>query len=783
MTCFTNKCIWLLVFSYLLSFLGIVETSSSGKIDTSQLDSIWNNYLMFGDAPKGKLKSISSMLDSFALEQKPIISKRIEKPKEFKAEKVKINEFVEPENKVEKFLTELDDIKIEGINGRTYFPENVKKLDELPKPVYLERSKVVSLLAKDKNLDLFTNDNLPPEYDFLESIVSLNNKTLEMSGLNLLQGFVSDIDSICRLSVKWFENYPKFVQVLRKIDNQILGYYKPKNKGSDLSSGKKVRLSRRFTNDWINFLNLLKTIEIDSKTYRQNRRMLRKFKEINHKDLKQYRRNIYNELQLFNNLLLSIILKLSFYIQYIVYFPNTGKLFGKKEDYGYISQFKKEYQKQFSNEQNDLIKLNRIDIYVNRIPGNILKEVRTSISSCSGVVQILHGYGIYLDSTPSDIISLYLQFKRITRILLNVYNSETNHIFEKSKSNHNVLLKDLRSNYDNNNEYSKHIFDQKFVPNKIGFKPFQIQEEDHKVQEKRRLQNPKHKVNCSNINKDPTEIKFNFLSKESAEKFFNENERNLFYLISQDLTAHQLKKGMELNISKKRPSGASGLIIFSQKYDIESEYDCTAKILHNGNVEINFNKNMLSGFSDRIRTWFTNTYLKHFYNNNKNNTIPLQFKLIIACPYVTPKNCMQNNCDGMNDVYMLIYLVGKLKGYDDDWKIVTEFNAITGDTSMQWKIASILIPDIQSHVGKMCPVQANSLKSEILKTSRRVVFKNPLEFEDLSEEFRYENSNIKRSIIRNCLNYVQEETVIEFETNDGRDHGMAICKNNHLYIS
>ncbi|KAL3128781.1 putative signal peptide-containing protein [Cryptosporidium hominis] len=783
MTCFTSRCTQILVFSCFLCFFAAVE-SSVNKIDTSELDSIWNNDLILGNAPNGKLKSISSMLDSFALEQKPVISKNIEKPKEVKTKNIIKNESVKPVTKVEKPLKEIVDIIVEKeINERTYFPENVKKLDDLPKPSYLERSKVLSLLSKDMSLDLFTNENLPPEYSFLESIVSINNKTLEMSGLDLLQGFVSDIDSICRLSVKWFENYPKFVKVLRKVDSRISGHYIPESKENHSNSGQKTRLSRRFTNDWINFLNLLKTIEIDSKTYRQNRRMLRKYKEINHKDLKQYRRNIYNELQLYNNLLLSILLKLSFYIQYIVYFPNTGKLFGGNEDYSYNSQFKKKYQKQLSDENDELIKLNRIDIYVNRIPSDILREVRTSISSCSGVVKILHGYGIHLDSTPNDIISLYLQYKRITRILLNIYNSETSHLFEKHSSNNNLSSINFKSNYDNYGKRSKHIFDQNFVPNKIGFKPFQIQEEKQKFQEKRKPQKSKHIENFSNVNKDPTELKFNYLSKESVEKFVNENERNLFQLINQDLTTNKFNKETGLSISKKRPSGASGLIIFSQKYNVESEYDCTAKVLHNGNVEINFNKNILSGFSGKISTWFKNNYLKHFYNNKKNNLIPLQFKLMIACPYAISNHCMQNNCGGLNDVFMLIYLVGRLKGYYDDWKIVTEFNSITADTNMQWKIVSILIPDIQSHLGKMCPVQSNSLKSQVLKTSRQVVFKSPVQFENLSEEFKYENANIKESIIRNCLNYVQEETVIEFLTKDGGDDGVAICRNNHLYIS
>ncbi|POM82311.1 hypothetical protein CmeUKMEL1_01760 [Cryptosporidium meleagridis] len=783
MTCFKGRHTVALVFSCLLCFFALVE-SSVNKIDTSELDSFWSNDLILGNAPNGKLKSISSMLDSFALEQKPVMSKNVEKPKEVKTEKIIKNEPVKPVTKVEEPLKEAVDIIIEEkeINERTYFPQNVKKLDDLPKPLYLERSKVLSLLSKDESLNLFTSENLPPEYSFLDNIVAINNKTLGMSGLDLFQGFVSDIDSICRLSVKWFENYPKFVKVLREVDRRISGHYIPESKENHSNSDQKTRLSRRFTNDWINFLNLLKTIEIDSKTFRQNRRMLRKYKEINHKDLKQYRRNIYNELQLFNNLLLSILLKLSFYIQYIVYFPNTGKLFGGNEDYGYNSQFKKVYQRQISDEHDELIKLNRIDIYVNRIPSDILKEVRTSISSCSGVIQILHGYGINLDSTPNDIISLYLQYKRITRILLNIYNSETSHLFEKHNSNSNFSSIDFKSKNGNYNKPYKHIFHQNFVQNKIGFRPFQIQEEKQKYPEKRKFQKSKHTENFSNVNNDPTELKFNYLSKESAEKFVNEKERNLFQLINQNLATHKFNKETGLSISNKRQSGAPGLIIFSQKYDFESEYDCTAKILHNGNVEINFNKNILSDFSGKITTWFKNNYLQNFYNK-KNNPIPLQFKLMIACPYVISNHCMQKNCGGLNDVYMLVYLVGRLKGYNDDWKIVTEFNSITADTNTQWKIVSILISDIRSHLGKMCLVQANSLKSQVLKTSRHVFFKNPVQFESLSEEFNYENANFKESIIRNCLNYVPEETVIEFSTQDGRDDGMAICRNNHLYIS
>ncbi|OII72719.1 uncharacterized protein cubi_01669 [Cryptosporidium ubiquitum] len=768
---------------------------SSSEIDTYKLDDIWNYDLISNNPPKGKLKSISSILDSMSLEQRGISGTKISKFEEKKAEntkeegksqKPKIT--VEKSTDIEK-IPELEDIivkkessqgKIEiekkEINGRSYFPINIQKLNDLPSPIPLEKSDIVSLLSKDKNLDSYTNIILSPKYDFLENIVCINNSTLEMSGMNLFQGFVSDIDSICRLSVKWFESYPKFVKVLRTTEDKISGKYRPNIEEMNFNSSQKVRLSRRFTNDWINFLNLLKTIEIDSKTYRHNRRMLRKYKEINHKDLKQYHRNIYNELQLFNNLLLSILLKLSFYIQYIVYFPNTGKLFDQKEDYSYLSQFKEKYRKRLSNE-DEILKLNKIDIYVNAIPKDILKKVRTTISSCSGVVKILHEYGVHSDSTPSNIISLYLQYKRITRILLNIYNNETNRQSEKFNTN------------GNNYEYSDNIFDQKFIPNKIGFKPFQTQVEGPKIQGKIKQEKLKHKEDYSGVTKNHIELKFNYLSKESVDKFSNENERNLFYLISQDLTNNKLNKGMNFHIVKKRPSGASGLVIFSQKYNLESEYDCGARILPNGKIEIDFNKNLLAGFSDKITIWFKNNYLKYFYNkyqenhsNFKQTSIPLQFKLMIACPYVTSNNYMQSQYGGMNDVYMLIYLVGKLKGYNDDWKIVTEFNSITNDTNLQWKIVSILIPDIQSHVGKMCPVQASLLKSKVLKTSRHVVFKSPMEFDHFSEEFKYENSNIKRSIIRNCLNYIEEETMIEFLTNNGKDSGMAICRNSNLYV-
>lgn len=804
--------ILLLVFACLVVRQGVAE-SALDKINTPDLDYIWKLDTL-ENVQKGKIKSILSILDGLARENEDFRGKSVgpaEKPGGLLS-RLEATQEKEPASTAAEGLTPRpgdssvekaalrespersqlpgEEEEEEGVNKRSYFPGNVKTVGDLPKPVHFERSAVVSLLAKDKDLE----SRLGEDSSFqcgssLSSIVSISNKTEEMPAQDLFRGFVSDVDSICRISAKWFESYPRFVQVLRRTDDKISG--RPGAAGTRRSSGsgRGVRLSRRFTNEWVEFLGQLGTVVIDSKSYRRIRRELRTYKEINHKDLEQYRRNVYNELQLFNHLLLSILAKLSFYIQYVVYFPSTGKLFGREDCRNYTGQFKEGYLKQLSSESG-LLKLSRMDIYVNKIPRKSLEEVRTSVSSCSGVVKLLHEYGIRPDSTPSAVISLYLQFKRVTRILLNIYNSETDSRAGNPGGGDSAHRLSKKGPSPDGAKGQGRLFDQTLVPNKIGFRPFQTQTQTQArgkgggggAEDRRTERRPTapHPTN------DRAELDFSYVSKESALKLQGEGERSLFQLIRQDLSANQLSKiANPVEIADKRPSGTPGLVIFTQKLDMQThpQHECGAKIMQNGQVEISFQRNLLSGFGDKISSWFKHNYLKHFQASRSGDTIPLQFKLVIACPYVASKACMRNQCGGIHDVYMLVYLVGKLKEYNDEWKIVTEFNAITGDTRLQWKIASILVPDIRSQAEGMCPVQTGSLKSQALKESKHVVFKSPLRFSSFPELFKHENANVKKSILRNCLNYVEEGTTIEFLTNNGRNRAKATCRNSNIYLN
>lgn len=793
---FTEKCILLMILTCLVVRLSAVE-SSSNKLDTSALDYIWNANLLENQS-KSEMKTISSILNRISPEDEQLEKKLAGPGKESLRPKPETTRREEPADAPSNGTTRLEDFsaknralqehpelsllydeKEEGVNRRSYFPEGIKTMEDLPRPIHLKKSEVASLLAE--NLDLDSDSCIGSDLslgdDFISSIVSISNKTEKIPALELFRGFVSDVDSICRISTKWFESYPKFVKVLRRTDHKISGKLGATKVGRSPGNGQQVRLSRRFTNEWISFLGQLKTIVIDSKSYRWRRRELRNYKEINHKDLEQYRRNVYNELQLFNHLLLGILSKLSFYIQYVVYFPSTGRLFGREERRDYLSQFKESYYKRLSDEDS-LLKLSRMDIYVNKIPRNALEEVRTSVSSCSGVVKLLHKYGVRSDSTPRAVISLYLQYKRVTRILLNIYNSETDSRIKKPGDED---YESYRSSKDSSPTKSKdNIFDQTLVPNKIGFRPFQTRGEGSLSEERR----AERRLGSTDAN-DRIELDFNYVSKDSALKLQNGIERNLFHLIKQDLSDNQLNKEAILGvIADKRPSGTPGLVIFTQKSDMQTaQHECGAKIMQNGKVEISFRRNFLSSFGGKIASWFRSNYLKHFQESHNGDTIPLLFKLVIACPYVISRNCMQSQCGGIHDVYMLVYLVGKLKEYDDKWKIVTEFNAITRDTGLQWKIASILVPDIRSQAERMCPVQTGSLKSQALKESKHVVFKSPFEFSSFSQLFKHENANIKRSIVRNCLNYIEEETTIEFSTGHGKENAKATCRNSHLYVN
>ncbi|KAJ1604935.1 putative signal peptide-containing protein [Cryptosporidium canis] len=807
MTRLSKRWTLFVVLTCLAVLLGTSESAIS-KIDTSDLTNIWSLDFMDGNTSK-KIKSISSMLDELAAgdgnsnvrkttlprgpgPEAPKTKTSKDESRDISGTMVELGDFaldkaIADQKIEEKREEKREEEEEEGINKRSYFPENVKRLEDLRRPDHYERAAVVSLLSKDRGLDLYSGVKLSSEYDFVASIVSISNRTEEMSAIDLFQGFVLDVDSICRISSRWFESYPRFVHVLRRTDDKISGKYQER-RSNDQASSQRVRLSRRFTNDWVNFLSNMRTIVINSKSYRRNRRLLRKYKKIDHMNLEQYRNNIYNELQLFNHLLLNILEKLSFYIQYIVYFPNKGKLFAKKEDNDYLSQFKESYYKKLSNEGN-LLKINRMDIYVNRIPGKTLKELRTSISSCSEVVGLLHDYGITPDSTPADVISLYLQYKRITRILLNIYSSEADRQFIRANSHSSSLggpcpSSDQASRHGQSSTYS--AFDQMYVPNKVGFRPFQTQREAPKAPSPPR--NAAEQAPSSG--KARAKLEFNYLSKESAEKMFSQDERDLFHLIEHDLIRNQLAKRGNFAIAEKRPSGASGLVIFSQKH-AQSENGVGAQIMQNGQVRIYFNGRLLTDFEEKIIAWFKVHYFKSLRGiqtesspTRESEIIHLEFKLIIACPHVISRSCMQNgqNC-GINDVYMLVYLVGRLRGRDNDWKIVTEFNAITEEPRKQWRLVSILIPGIQSHLGGMCPIQASSLKYQALQSSKHVEFESPVGFKDFYEQFKYENNYPEQSILRNCLNYVQEGTTIRFSTNNGKSYdGVAICKDGQIHF-
>ena len=99
---------------------------------------------------------------------------------------------------------------------------------------------------------------------------------------------------------------------------------------------------------------------------------------------------------------------------------------------------------------------------------------------------------------------------------------------------------------------------------------------------------------------------------------------------------------------------------------------------------------------------------------------------------------------------------------------------------------SILVPGIKSNVGKMCIVQSPFLPKEILNVSNEISIQTKNIYLEISDELKFENSDIEKSIIRNCLNYVDEGTHVEFLLKNGeisKRTGLAVCKNNELLFN
>ncbi|KAF7458157.1 putative integral membrane protein [Cryptosporidium felis] len=748
--------------------------------NASEVYSIWDPVVILTEGSGTAPKTIANILNDLAVESQGKL--RDINPK--KTSKKELGRSFDGEPPLERGLAESGDIITEtrkseikkGEDSKSshersepviYLPESLE-ISSLKRPRHISLREVASLLLREDHLEQNMDGLIYYKYDFHGNLVSIRNTTLEMPALGLLQSLIFDVDSTCRLSLEWFKSYPGFVEILERSRSEEY---------SDSEVSMESKLSRKFSKSWLKIFVGLRTLRVDSETYSRSRRALKKAGGSRNEGSVSYTSDIQNELYLFNSALLEIFSKLNYYIPFIVYFPNTGRLFNSQEENG--SDAKERAPKSDRIPKTvDPSRLKKVDIYVNRIPKKVLKEIRTSISSCYEAQKLLLEFGISTKNTPVEIISLFLQLRRITRILLNIYKSEVKRLggFRSTTRNPGNPLGE-------NLEYSKqqHIFasEQKLVPNSVGFKLLQQTSGDinrGNISEKKSQKTSQ----VAKAHSRPQSLQFNYLSKETVNKFYSQSERNLHQLLYSDLSL-RLDKGF--GIVEKRPSGAPGLIIYSQKYPEETSFDCIIHI-NDGNFNFIFQNEYVESFKDKIQSWFKSNYLNQNSKPKNNSKIPLQFKLAVACPYVTPSHkYMQKTCGAMGDVFLMVYLVGKIKG-SHDWKLVAEFSELTNDTSLEWKIISMLIPGIDSELGNMCLVQTASLQSELLKSSRRVVIRSHIDFEDAAEELRYESGQINKSIIRNCLNYVDEGTMIEFltQSNGDEDTRIAVCRQNKLYF-
>ncbi|KAH8739048.1 hypothetical protein FG386_003681 [Cryptosporidium ryanae] len=772
--------IWVLFFAFFLTERNVLSheirentTFSPDKLDVE----LWNNDIYIGDN-NYTIKTIAEILESnvsnivtnftnkniqninYTVESNNHIDYEISD--KYNATNIKHTNYFDKKN--QKYHTKL--------NNKRRSKIDVYKLYRLPAPEK-RTIKEIKYLLNLNNIEFGIDNTYLENNELYDDIVYIRNSTINISGEDLLRNFIFDSDSICRLSIQWFERYPRYINIMRENQNSL-----NIDKNTHNSSN---NIKRSFIDKWINILKQLKTLEINENSFNSYKSYIKKQAKDDPTRFRKYHKNISVELHTFNILLMKLLSKLGYYMPYILYFPKTGnmnKIFcGNKENncemnINAINSNNAKY------EDNILRNINKVDLFMNEISSEIIESVYLALSSCSSVIEIILKYGVENNNTPKEIITLFIQYKKIVRILLGVLSHKDNNKKNRLIS-HDVKQRPIESSYSfNQNEY----------PNKIGFKPHSMNID---------IRNNYNK-NIKNItNNQIMKVEFNFVSENEVKLFCSNNELNFYNKIKNDVLIQVNKElNSSSNLDVSRPNGLSGLVLYDQKYSEESQYDCTLNIkkdvdgstnitINNISSDDSLSKDIVRLFKDDILGWFKLYYFdrllldermsKDYFNSNEINIL-LQLKLLIACTYLS------NNYIGMNNLgnsYTLIYLIGRAKNIiPSEWNIVTKFNRININTESQINFLSVIIPSIKNDIKGMCLLQNMNNNNKVPKYIRE---SSNFTFEKTYlSNFELENQNISKSIIKNCLNYIDNGTVIKYIFNDGNKY--LKCVDGNLII-
>ncbi|KAK6591164.1 hypothetical protein RS030_101598 [Cryptosporidium xiaoi] len=741
------------------------EIGGKNTLDCDNLSSVlWDNNVYIGDG-NYTIKTIAEILESTTSKVVTNITKDnitnyyydLKQIPNVFDKKGDTNESISTESILNNDLGEINCCYDKGTNNKKKRTKiKTYKLEGLPTPKKINIDDVKLLLSRN-NIE-FSVDNISLEnIELHDNIVHIRNNTVNISGEELLRNFISDSDSICRLSIQWFERYPKYINIMRKNQNDLFNDYNIHKISSDSK--------RSFINKWIDILKQLKTLEIDQESLNIYTNFIEKQAKKDPTRLRKYHRNISVELHVFNILLMKLLSKIEYYMSYILYFPKIGnmnEIISNKQKNNYKTTNDEMVLDGIKHENNLLKHINKVDLFVNEISTDIIEKINLALSSCSNVIEIIFKYGTD-NNTPKEVITLFVQYKKIVRFLLGILYHTNNYKNCKSK------LKNIESKLVKNS----YLVTQNEYPNKIGFKPHS-----------RYIHSDNN--NDNNTNRDvvtiqsKTELKFKFISEKDVEKFCSNKELNFYKRIKSDILSQVNSEFNNIVLAVKRPNSLSGLVLYDQKYNEESQHECILNIKRgiNGrpNISIqnnvndnNLNKSIIKLFKEDILRWFELYYIDRLlldekmlsnYSNFNEINVLLQLKLLIACPYLVNNNNIGAIINSFGNSYTLIYLIGKVKDINfNEWNIVTNFNRINSSTEKQIKFLSVIFPNIKNDIKGMCSLQDMNSNIKIPKYIRE---SNNFTFERMClSNFESENQDISKSIIKNCLNYVDNGTIIK----------------------